>query len=100
MLVGPLKASKHPMRINDGAERVRAQSRSHGTGRAGREMRDKARVMGISRACMAIFFYCLSFMKGWKIQVKCAPSEQRYSRIEERRTANPSADREKAVRDI
>jgi len=30
--------------------------------------------------------------------VRCVPSEQRYSRIEERRTAKPSADREKGVR--
>ena len=37
-------------------------------------------------------------MRGVKIWVKSTPSEQRYSRIEERRTANPSADREKGVR--
>ena len=50
------------MRMNDGARRVRTQAvsrRSRTTGRAGRETRDKARVVGILRACMAIFF-CLS----------------------------------------
>jgi len=41
-------------------------------------MRDKARVVGMLRACIA--------------------SEQRYSRMDDRRTARPSADREKGVR--
>lgn len=47
------------MRMNDGARRVRTQAvstRSRTTGRAGRETRDKARVVGILRACMAKFF--------------------------------------------
>src|SRR6188768_2923387 len=81
MLVGPLKASKQPIRMKEGATRVSTQpvsSRSRITGRAGSDMRDKARVVGMLRACIA--------------------SEQRYSRMDDRRTARPSADREKGVR--
>ena len=47
---------------------------------------------------MAILYLLLECHEGWKIYVKPAPSEQRYSRIEDRRTAKPSADREKGVR--
>lgn len=51
---------------------------SRATETLGKDTMDKARVVGIPSACIA--------------------SEQRYSRMEERRTARPSALREKGVR--
>ena len=81
MLVGPLNASKLPIRMKDGAIRVSTHAvsiRSRWTGSAGSEISDRARVVGILRASNA--------------------SEHRYSRIDDLSTASPSALLEKGVR--
>jgi hypothetical protein len=53
---GGLNASKEPLRMKEGATRVKMHadsSRSRATGRDGREIRDRERVVGIRRACIA-----------------------------------------------
>lgn len=98
MFVGGFKASKEPMRKNDGATRARTHAdstRSRSTGVAGREMRDKERVVGTPRACMA----CATAQQQHSSVKKqrILPSPHKNSRIEDRTTARPSALRENGV---
>ena len=100
-LVGGFRLSKLPMRINDGATRVTTAAfsgvgSSRWTSSDGYNTMARERVVGIPSAFIAARS---------EVQGSCThdrwlylPSAPRYSRIEERNTARPSAVRLNGVR--